>query len=512
MSKRLILCAALSVLQLAPWRADAQSTQPVAARPLQFHITFDTALQSKPYTGRVYVVLSKRQDREPRYDINNWFDPPQVLALDVKGHKPNEPIRIAEQALGHPRPLHELEAGEYSIQAIARRSLDHPVPGRGPGDLYSDPQALLLDPATSGTLRLHLDNVVEQKPFEESDRIKYVEIDSPLLSEFHGRRIKMRAGVVLPTGWGENPQRTYPVLYWIGGFGSNHGFARQLPMVTQWVGAQGLSDQVLQVVPDPSCYRGHHVFADSDNNGPRGRALIEELIPAVEAEFRGAKSGRHRYVTGISSGGWSSLWLQITYPDAFSGCWSHAPDPVDFRDFQRINLYAPNTNIYVDEAGNKRAVARRDGRMMLEYEDFVRMEEVRGPGGQIHSFEAVFSQRGSDGAPLPLFDRTTGKIDHRVAKSWQCYDIRLILERDWTRLAPKLRGKLHVYAGQNDSFFLEGAVALLKESLSQLGSDAEVVIVPAMGHSIYRDKVRPMYQHIVDNFNEVRRDSSDQSK
>lgn len=500
MNTRHSTCAALVILHFLSVSAWAQSTQPAPAEALQFEITFDQRLQSTPYTGRVYVVLSTRAGREPRHEIMNWFNMPQIFSVDVKGSQPGQAIRLADAALAFPSPLQELKTRQYTVQAIARRSLDHPVPGQGPGDLYSDPQTLSLDPTASGIVRLNLSNVVTERPFEETERIKYVELESALLSKFHGRPMKLRAGVVLPKSWTAEPKRRYPVLYWIGGFGGDHHFANRLPKMSRRLGAGEKDYEVLQVVPDPTCYRGHNVFADSANNGPWGRALVEELIPHVEKRFRGAQSGEHRYVTGISSGGWSSLWLQIAYPKTFNGCWSHVPDSVDFRDFQKIDLYAVGSNVFVDEAGKKRAVARMGGDRVLEYEAFIRMEEVLGPGGQIHSFEAVFSPRGPDGLPRLLFDRATGVIDLEVAKTWERYDIRLILERNWARLEPELRGKLHIYAGEKDTFFLEGAVVKLKESLAKLGSDAEVIIVPAMAHAFYRDKVKPMYEQIVGHF------------
>ena len=512
MLQRFLVCAVLALT--APWAAGAQAptTPPSGTTGLEFHVSFDPLLQSRPYAGRVYVVLSAKPGREPRHLIMNWFDPPQVFAVDLNRHDPSKPARFTSQALAYPSSMEHLRPADYSIQAIARRNLDHPVPGRGAGDMYSDTMTTSLDPADSRAFELRLTNVVKEQPFGETDRVKLVEIESALLSKFHQRKFKIRAGVVLPEGWGENPDQTYPVLYWIGGFGGNHRFAHRVSKMAQWMGATELSDQVLQVVPDPSCHRGHSVFADSANNGPWGKALVEELIPEVEKRFRGAQSGEHRYVIGISSGGWSSLWLQLAYPDSFAGCWAHVPDPVDFRDFQRINLYAPDTNMYVDGDGAKRALARGRNGVVLEYEDFVRMEEVLGPGGQIHSFEAVFSQRGPDGLPRSLFDRATGQIDHQVATSWERYDIRLVLERNWKQLGPKLRGKLHVYAGERDTFYLEGAVALLKESLAKLGSDAEVEVVPGMSHTIHREKVGPMYRQIVDHFRDARSASSTPSE
>src|SRR5262249_7109874 len=146
--------------------------------------------------------------------------------------------------------------------------------------------------------------------------------------------------------------------------------------------------EFLHVVLDPSCRLGHHVFADSENNGPCGQALIEELIPHIEKEYRGLGLPVGRFVTGHSSGGWSSLWLQVTYPDFFGGVWSTAPDPVDFRDFQRIDLTRPGANLFTDAKGQSRPIARKDRKAVLSFKEFSDMEVVMGHGGQLASFEA----------------------------------------------------------------------------------------------------------------------------
>ncbi|MFQ5734791.1 MAG: alpha/beta hydrolase-fold protein, partial [Planctomycetaceae bacterium] len=240
--------------------------------------------------------------------------------------------------------------------------------------------------------------------------------------------------------------------------------------------------EFLRVQLDPSCPRGHHVFADSANNGPVGQALIAELIPEFQRRFRAIADPKARFLTGHSSGGWSSLWLQVAYPNRFAGTWSTAPDPVDFRDFQRINLYKPGENMYVDAAGRRRPLARIRGRVRLWYDGFSKMEWVVGYGGQLHSFEAAFSPRGDDGQPLLIWDRKTGKVNTKVARTWEKYDIRLILERNWKTLRPKLKGKLHVHMGDTDTFYLEGATIRLKESLAKLGSDAVVEIHKGKNH------------------------------
>jgi len=227
---------------------------------------------------------------------------------------------------------------------------------------------------------------------------------------------------------------------------------------------------------------------------------VEEFIPALEEKFNGPLDARFRFTTGGSSGGWASLWLQVAYPDDFGSCYSHVPDPVDFRDFQRIDLYRTGEDMFVDPDGDRRPLARNNGDVMLWYDAFVARETVLGPGGQIHSFEAVFSPRGPDGEPLPVFDRESGDVDQAVAESWEPYDIRLVIERNWKELAPKVEGKLHVYAGEVDTFYLEGAARLLGESLEELGSDAVCEIIPGMAHSSYPEGVEEMYRSLLERW------------
>ncbi len=499
--------AALSLILTGPARAQIApagarpAAQPAAATPApiagSFKVTFDAALQPGPYTGRVYIALGKRIKPEPRVVVGNWFTNTQVFAMDVKDLPPGGTVAIGESALGFPKTLKDAKAGEIYAQAFARRNLDSPNPGKGEGDLYSEPVRIDFRPGADSPLELKLTKAVAAEPFPETDRIKLVEIDSPLLSKFYGRPVKTRAGVILPKAYKDDPAQHYKTLYFIGGFGGDHRSARG--MVTMFDAA---GDDVLTVVPDPTCFLGHSVFADSANNGPRGQSLMEELIPAVEAKYHGAGSGERRYVSGISSGGWSCLWLQITYPDAFAGCWSHCPDPVDFHDFQRIDLYAPGVNMYKDPQGARRPLARI-GReesgaehVSLWYDEFVHQETVMGPGGQIHSFEGVFSPRGPDGKPVPLFDRETGNVNTDTAKAWEKYDIRLIVERDWATLGPKLKGKLHIYAGGSDTFYLDGAAKLLKATLERLGSDAEFDIIPNMSHTIHGPGMQAMFATI----------------
>jgi S-formylglutathione hydrolase FrmB len=469
--------ALLVVSGLAPAaRADAP-------RPLEFHLTFDKAVSAAPFTGRVYVLLSSKEMKAIPAGPN-WFKPEPFFALDVKGWRPGERLVLGASALGYPGPLAKLTPAPYWVTAVmdldrGARSFSH-----GEGNVHSKPLRLDLKPAAAGPVQLALDQVFHAPAFKETERIKLVDIESRLLSAFHGRPVRLRAGVLLPKSYAKSPDRRYPVIYEIPGFSGTHAHAHKAA-ARNATEVDGL--EMLHVTLDPECRLGHHVFADSDNNGPCGRALIEELIPHIERQFRAVGTPAGRFVTGHSSGGWSSLWLQVTYPDFFGGCWSTAPDPVDFRDFQKVNLYEANANIFTDAKGEPRPLARKGGKVLIRYQPFSDLETVMGRGGQLFSFEAVFSPRGADGKPRPLWDRATGRVHADVAKSWERYDIRLVLERNWNVLGPKLAGKVHVYMGTADNFYLEGATLLLKQSLAKLGSDAVVELFPGRDHGTLMD-------------------------
>jgi hypothetical protein len=458
-------------------------TVPVQAAP-EFHLTFDGKANQAVFAGRVYVFLSAKEPgglpSGPR-----WFNPEPFFAWDVKGWKPGDVVQLGDDAaLAHPLRLAKLAKGNYWVQAVMDKDPGARSFSTAEGNVYSRPLRAALDGASNGPVKLLLDQVYHEPPFKETDRVKLVDIESRLLSAFHGRPMRLRAGVVLPKSFAQQPARRYPAVYEIPGFGGTHfgafGGAKR-------DAADVAGVEMLHVVLDPSCRWGHHVFADSDNNGPCGRALVEELIPHIEKTFRGLGTPPARFVTGHSSGGWSSLWLQVAYPDFFGGVWSTAPDPVDFRDFQVIDLYAPGANVFEDDNRNPRPLARRGDKVAIWYRPFCDMEVVMGHGGQLGSFEAVFSPRGKDGRPALLWDRKTGRVDPAVARTWERYDIRLILERNWPVLGPKLAGKLHVYMGDTDTFYLEGATRLLKEALARLGSDAVVELFPGRDHGTLLD-------------------------
>jgi hypothetical protein len=306
-------------------------------------------------------------------------------------------------------------------------------------------------------------------------------LQSRTLADFGGEKTKIEATVLLPPG--HDPGQRYPVNYYVHGFGgshreaaASHGTSYGAMMVS------GDAQPMIHVFLDANHPMGHHVFADSENTGPWGEAFVEEFVPELEKKFGGAGVPWGRFVSGHSSGGWSSLWLQIAYPEFFGGVWSTAPDPVDFRDFTGIDMYA-NDNMYRDPEGRPYPLMRRDGGWVTTFEEYTRKEiGIQPRGGQIYSFDAVFSERESPGRPRFVFDRNSGQIDKEVFEHWKRYDISLKLRNEWDALGPKLAGKLNIFVGTQDTFRLEGAVRLLDQELEKLGSDATIVLVDGRSH------------------------------
>jgi len=452
-----------------------------AAGPLEFELAYGTKEFPGPFTGRVYVMLTKGAPRG-LMSGPDWFNPEPFFAMDVVGWKAGEKLVLGAGARSFPVTMPEVPEGKYIVQAVLDRNLGGRSFATSPGNVYGLLPPTQLSGKDGGKISLTLDQVWQERPLPNVPGVQFAKVKSKLLSDFYNREVFLRAGVVLPAGYNQNPQIIYPVVYEVPGFGGNHlGAAGRVGAPFTRLG----ETEAAWVVLDPDCPNGHHVFADSQNNGPCGQALIEELIPELEKQFRIGRSRGARLVTGHSSGGWSSLWLQVRYPDTFGGVWSTAPDPVDFRDFQRIDLNAPMANLFFDQAGKLRDLSRSRRGKALNFRDFSRMEDVMGRGGQLGSFEAVFSQRGADGKPVKLWDRSTGVIDGRTSQSWLPYDIARRLDENWRQLEPKLNGRLFVYCGTADTFYLDGAVILLREMLEKKQAKALVEMIPDADHGSF---------------------------
>jgi hypothetical protein len=423
-----------------------------------------------------------------------------AAGMDIARIAPGQSLPADTDTLAWPTPFSQLPDGEYFVQALLDTNRDNNYGGRGGDDLLSTPIKVRLgkDAATT-TLLLDQKGAAAGDPWELSERFpeavrkaapaartstREIDFASPALSAFWGRPIHMRGWVVLPPGYDGTAPARYPTLYF------THGFTgSQRKLVGTAIGAyQGMQSgelpPMIWVLLDESSATGTHEFADSVNNGPWGQALTEELIPELERTYRmdGKPSGR--FLNGHSSGGWATLWLQVRYPRLFGGTWSTAPDSSDFHDFSGIDLYAANANVYRRADGEPWPLVRDKGKVSANFEQFARLEEVIGPiGGQLASFEWVFSPRGADGRPMPMFDRGSGKVDPRVVAYWRDhYDIAHRIQTRWPELKADLDGKIHVYVGTADNFYLDGASHRLKAVLDRLGAKSDFRFVPDRTH------------------------------
>jgi hypothetical protein len=409
-----------------------------------------------------------------------------VTAKEIRNLSAGATIEVSSDTIAYPAPFATAPAGDYQIMALLDVDHSFTYSDMGPGDVRSMVVAARnLKPAEPAQVKLTLSKlIVDEHPVADTDSIKLVTFLSPLLSAFWGRPILMRAAVVLPPGYQKSPRTRYPTVYRVHGFGGSHSRAwRDGPAVFKKM-SDGALPEMINVYLDGSCPLGHHEFADSTNNGPWGKALTTEFIPYLESKFRMDGVPRGRLLTGHSSGGWSTMWLQVTYPNIFGGTWSTAPDPVDFRSFSGADLTKyPAENFYQMAGRKPRNIFRYQGREVFSWKQYARYERVIGDyGGQLKSFEAVFSPRGEDGRPRELLDRDTGAIDPVVQKAWERYDISRILRDNWKTLGPKLRGKLHLIVGTADNFHLEEAVYLLRDRLKGLGSDATFEFIEGRDH------------------------------
>ena len=321
--------AAVADAQTATNRSVERKQDHAANSGLAFEIICAGPLHSTPVKGRAYVFLAPDGSGvEPRSGPD-WFRPQPFFAVNFENWKSGDRLRVDSRSDGFPGPLDELAPGRYAVQAVIRLNLDTHKIGDGDGNEYGPVVHAQLDPKKGGLVSLKVDHTVEPRPFKTTERIKLVELPSERLSAFHHRPIKHRAAVILPGEMPRGGNKTkLPTLYIIPGFGGDHTMASR----TLDNPRSAYGKNFIRVLLDPDCGTGHHVFADSATNGPRGTALVEEFIPYIERAFPALADPRARLLNGHSSGGWSSLWLQVTYPDVFGGTWSTSPDPVDFRD------------------------------------------------------------------------------------------------------------------------------------------------------------------------------------
>jgi hypothetical protein len=470
----------------------------------RFEISFPKEMSASPLDGRVLLLISTSEKPEPRFRISFTAESQQAFGVDADQLAPGAAAIVDSSTLGYPREsLNDIPAGDYYVQGLINiyetfhLASGHTVklpPDKGegqqwqekPGNLYSKPLKMHLDPQSAEPIRISLTEKIADAPAEEPDNkwVKHIKIRSELLSRFWGRPVYLGAVLLLPDGWDAHPQAHYPLIV------AQDHFHRGLPGIlafrTEPAGAQtqqpaykffqdwtaGRVPRVIILsIQHANPYFDDSYAVNSANIGPYGDAIIQELIPYVEQKFRAIGQGWARAVYGGSTGGWEALGSQVLYPDFYNGAWVFCPDVVDFRAYMTMNLY-DDKNAYWIEGPFARvprpAMRQADGLVLSTMEQMNRFELVLGTKGrsceQLDAWQAVFSTVADDGYPKPIFDKRTGEIDHKVAEYWkEHYDLSHIMQRDWQSLGPKLAGKLHICVGDADTFYLDRAVHLLQD-------------------------------------------------
>jgi hypothetical protein len=483
-------------------------------------ISFSTDQSAQPLDGRLLLLVSSDPADEPRFQITDGPETQIAFGIDVDGLAPGQTATIDGSVGGYPiDSLDDLPAGTYTVQALLHRyetfhrADGHTVKlpmdrGEGqqwnlaPGNLYSTPRQVTIDPARGGVISIALDQTIPPIPDPAGTKyIKHEKIESTLLTAFWGRPMSVGAHVLLPAGFDEHPNARYPLVIDHGHFPYTfEGFREEPPdpdlkceyserfhldcynrieqerayqFYEDWTGPD-FPRFILIQIQHANPYYDDSYAVNSENLGPYGDAIVKELIPYLEQKYRGLGQGWARFMYGGSTGGWETLGAQIFYPDDFNGAFAACPDPIDFRAYTVVNIYE-DKSAYVLDSRWKRTPrpGHRDylGHVSATLEEMNRRELVLGDksrsGQQWDIWEAVYSPVGPDGYPRRIWDKRTGVIDPEVAAWWRDhYDLSAILRRDWENgLGEKLRGKIHLYVGDMDNYYLNDAVYLVEDFL-----------------------------------------------
>ena len=475
-------------------------------QPLTFRVTMPKARHATAADGRLLIVLSKDPSREPRLQISQNVATQQVFGINVDGVAPDGVATLDAGAVGYPiANFDALPAGEYNVQAVLNvyetfhRKDGHVIKGAmdhwegqkwstKPGNLYSEPRSIWIDPAAGGTVALSLDKIIEPLPYPKDTKyVKYVRIESKMLSEFWGRKVELGAFVLLPDGYDERPNARYPLVVNPAHFPTGlNAFSTILPDPTakgnekttqeyayrfykEWTGGK-VPRMLVMAIQHPTVYYDDSYGVNSVNNGPYGDAITQELIPYIEKTFHGIGQPWARALTGCSTGGWEALGMQVMYPDFYNGTWAGAPSPIDFRAWRLVNIYDDDNAYWYEGAwglvprpgvGNRGpnevfpALRMEDDHVGVTMEQDNLFELAIGDHGRgaglWDGMQAVFGPIGADGYPGQIWDKRTGKIDHAVAKYWRDHsDLGYILKRDWQTIGPRLAGKIHLTVGTSD--------------------------------------------------------------
>jgi hypothetical protein len=424
-----------------------------------------------------------------------WDSEEPIFAADVRALKRGEAFEINDSAEALSVTPGQLKTGGYRAQALLITRRTNSNWRRDAGNLFSS-TPVHFDVTQAGAepvVDIILDTATTAQVRADAEGMEWFSTLSTSLTAHRGRPVMMRAGVLFPRNY--DPKRQYPAIYYVPGFGGDDTFVERLKSSqgrAQDGATKELAENAFTIVLNPESPNGHTLFADSQNNGPCGRALVEELIPTLESKFPLIPKPEARLLRGHSSGGWSTLWLVLQYPQTFGAAWSTAPDPVDFRRFQLVNIYE-DANFYEttepDGTVKQRPTLRRTSRDTGESREIMtvrrecRQEDMlasdNSSGQQYDSWFAVAGPRNERGNPAALFDPLTGVIDRSVAEKYRAFDIGAIVRAAPEKYLPILRDRVRLVCGDADNFYLNEAVRLFAHDVATLDGQSLAADTPA---------------------------------
>jgi hypothetical protein len=512
------------------------------------NVSFSNTVSAENKDGRLLMMLSSNDENEPRFQINDGLETQLIFGMNVEGMEAGNNIVFDESVFGYPYPsLADVPAGEYNVQALLHvyetfnLSTGHTVKlpmdngegqhwNKSPGNIYSQPFKITITDKGIQNVDVVMDQVIPpiEEP-EDTEWVKHIKVKSEKLSEYWGRDIYLGAHVLLPKGFNEHPEAKYPLMVFHGHYPSDFGGFSTTPpdpnmkpeysdrfdvegyniiqaqesydFYKRWIDPDFPRFLIIEI-QHPTPYYDDSYAVNSASQGPYGDAITYELIPEIERQFQGMGESWSRFLYGGSTGGWEALAVQVNYPDEYNGCFAACPDPIDFRAYCLTNIYEDENAYYYKSDHKKLEVpAHRDylGQIQSTLRQGNHLELVLGDksrsGQQWDIWEATYSPQGEDGYPVRLWDKFSGDIDHNVAEYWkENYDLRYILERDWVKLGDHLKGKIHIYCGDMDNYYLNNAVYLMEdflESTTEPYYDGEVAYGDRAEHCWNGDPDQP---------------------
>jgi len=443
--------------------------------------------------GRLFIFLNKNLQVEPKDQI--WPFPGSMSHIFAMNRSDlsadfSETLQAnSDWTTTEEWTFENVPEGIYNIQVLWDQN-EGESRINTPGNLYSEKMAISVSKPLS--VEIEIGQIIEDRNVSTHDLVKTVDMKSELLSDFWDQPMQLKATVLLPKNYKEG--KSYPIRYNVAGYGGRYTRVNYLvnneDFMSWWTSDE--APEIINVFLDGEGPFGDSYQMDSENSGPYGEALISELIPHIETKFRGTDDSATRFIDGCSTGGWVSLGLQLYYPDSFAGVFSYSPDAIEFENYQLINIYK-DQNAFVNEFGYERPVMRSTvGEPIISLRDFINYENVLGysdtyvtSGGQFSAHTALYSPKGEDGLPVPLFDPISGEINSEVAEHWKKYDFKKYTQENWETLGPKLQGKIYVWMGDMDQFYLNPATREFAAFLDQTenpASDAVIEFAPTEGH------------------------------